>query len=116
MNSEVRKGPLQLFIGITGHRDLRTEDIPNLEKAIRQVFEGLARDYPHTPVFLLSPLAEGADRLAARVALEMGVSLAVPMPMPQEEYEKDFVAEGSLGAGEFPGTGPSVPGGARPSV
>jgi len=29
----------------------------------------LRRDYPHSSLVLLSPLAEGADRVAARVAL-----------------------------------------------
>ena len=39
---------------------------------------------------LLSALAEGADRLAARVALELGARLVVPMPMPRPLYEDDF--------------------------
>ena len=38
----------------------------------------------------LSPLARGADRLAAEIALDLGYELNVPMPFPQAEYEKDF--------------------------
>jgi hypothetical protein len=44
---------------------------------------------------LLSPLAEGADRLVARVALKNGARLIVPLPMPQDLYEMDFEAPAS---------------------
>src|SRR5262249_2871465 len=39
---------------------------------------------------LLSPLAEGADRLVAEVALEMNAQLIVPLPMSIDLYEEDF--------------------------
>jgi hypothetical protein len=45
---------------------------------------------------LLSPLAEGADRLAAEVALARDIKLFVPMPMAQAEYERDFPSATSL--------------------
>jgi hypothetical protein len=45
---------------------------------------------------LLSPLAEGADRVAAEVALASGIKLAVPMPMVQADYERDFSMAESL--------------------
>ena len=44
---------------------------------------------------LVSCLAEGADRLAAHVALQLGFRLVVPLPMPVELYEKDFAEEGT---------------------
>jgi hypothetical protein len=47
---------------------------------------------------LLSPLAEGADRIAAEEALLLGVKLVVPMPMIQTEYERDFTSADSLDA------------------
>jgi hypothetical protein len=39
---------------------------------------------------LLSPLAEGADRILAEEAIELDYSLEVPLPFPQREYERDF--------------------------
>ena len=80
------------MIGVTGHRDLRPEDCAKLEEKVREIFLQLRRDYPATPLILVSALAEGADRLAARVALSphMGVSLIAPLPMPQDLYELDF--------------------------
>ena len=87
-----------LVIGVTGHRDLRPQDIESLEKQVRRIFLEFRRDYPSTPLTLLSPLAEGADRLVARVALEaeIGARLVVPLPMPQALYKPDFKAPGSL--------------------
>jgi hypothetical protein len=77
-------------IGVTGHRDLRPEDVPALESRVREILVGLQVRYRATPLVLLSALAEGADRLVARVALELGYRLIVPLPMPPEEYRRDF--------------------------
>src|SRR5437016_2401877 len=42
------------------------------------------------PIIGLSSLAEGADRLVARVALAYGAKLIAPLPMPPDEYRRDF--------------------------
>jgi hypothetical protein len=106
---------LPLVIGATGHRDLRDEDIPALERAVAQVIERLKRDYlkdtrwfcrvpgvralwrwlglctsRETPLIVLSSLAEGADRLVARVAMRLGAKLIAPLPLPRDEYLHDF--------------------------
>ena len=39
---------------------------------------------------LVSALAEGADRIAAKAALEAGWTLEVVLPFATEEYEQDF--------------------------
>jgi hypothetical protein len=85
---------LPLVIGATGHRDLRDEDIPELKRAVGKVIKRLKRDYLHgdteTPLIVLSSLAEGADRLIAEVAMEHGAKLIAPLPMPPDEYRRDF--------------------------
>jgi hypothetical protein len=73
-------------IGATGHRDLRPEDVPALQAAVRGVFDGLRRRMPSTPLMLLSGLAEGADQLVAQAALSRGVQLAAVLPMPAALY------------------------------
>jgi hypothetical protein len=83
-------------VGISGHRDLRSEDMATLERLIRGIFDELRHRYPSTPFVVLSPLAEGADRLGARVALECGARLVVPMPMPRDIYVTDFETRESL--------------------
>ena len=94
--SESRKdAPLPLTIGITGHRDLRPEDRPLLEGIVRATFVDLLEAHPTCPLVLLSPLAEGSDRLAARIALDMRLRLIVPLPLPLDVYEQDFETEES---------------------
>ncbi|MCK5522441.1 MAG: hypothetical protein KAI83_04830 [Thiomargarita sp.] len=83
---------IPLTFGITGHRDPRPEDWDILTASVRKIFHFLHQHYPHTPLKLLSPLAEGADRLVAQVALEEKVQLIVPLPMPQDLFEEDFDA------------------------
>src|SRR5579871_4386673 len=83
---------LPLVIGVTGHRDLRPAAHAELASCVRTILVDLRTTYPNTPLLLLSPLAEGADRLVAEVSLEpaIGARLMVPMPMPRALYERDF--------------------------
>ena len=40
---------------------------------------------------LMSSLAEGSDRIAAKIAMErFGMGLVVPLPLPYELYQSDF--------------------------
>jgi hypothetical protein len=102
--------PLPLVIGVTGHRDLRERDIPLLKAEVAEVFDRLDQDYANRPslfermlrlargapsrrvmpIVVLSSLAEGADQLAAEVALERGLRVIAPLPLPVEEYRRDF--------------------------
>ena len=63
---------------------------------VRELLLNFRNRYPSTRIVVLSALAEGADRLVAREALELGFSLVVPLPMQREEYEKDFATPESL--------------------
>ena len=81
---------IPLVVGVTGHRDLREEDWPRLRDIVGKIFTDLKAAYPGSPITLLSALAEGADRLAAQVALEQGMELIVPLPMPLADYRSDF--------------------------
>lgn len=74
---------LPLILAVTGHRDLHPEDIPRVRTQLGELFAELAAESPHTPILLLSALGPGADRLAARVALETpGVRLGAVLPWP----------------------------------
>ena len=87
---------MHLSVGVTGHRDLVEDERPALESRVRVVFDGLTAGYPDLDLQLLTALAEGADRLVAQVAIQLGISLIVILPMEQEEYEKDFETAESL--------------------
>lgn len=87
---------LPLIFGVSGHRDLLISDVPQLRKQLFQIFARFRAAYPDTPFRLLTPLAEGADRLTAEVALASEIDLLVPLPMKQQEYERDFMTARSL--------------------
>ncbi|HEX7516921.1 MAG TPA: hypothetical protein VF345_06510 [Chthoniobacterales bacterium] len=87
---------LPLIFGVSGHRDLFIADVPQLRDRLLQIFARFRAAYPHTPFRLLTPLAEGADRLTAEVALASEISLFVPLPMERQEYERDFTTAESL--------------------
>lgn len=81
---------IPLVIGVTGHRNLHPEEIDLLRNRVLEIFTFLRKQYPDTPLLLLSPLAEGADRLVAKVALVENIRLIAPLPLPKDEYLKDF--------------------------
>jgi hypothetical protein len=120
--TDVSFEPLPLVIGVTGHRDLRKEDIDQLKKRLHAVFDRLEDDYANpagfleetlrrfwpwpgpadrlkasrrrrpgaTPMIVLSALAEGADQLVAEVARDRELRVIAPLPLPPEEYCRDF--------------------------
>ncbi len=89
---------MHLTIGVTGHRDLLADEVPALKKIVRDFFLQLESDFPDLDLQLITPLAEGSDRLVADVALELGIELIVPLPMPQADYEKDFSSTAAVEA------------------
>lgn len=79
-----------IIVGVTGHRDIPKEDELVIREAVRYHLTKLQKEYPSSPFRLISGLAEGADRLVAEVAIEVGFGLLAALPMEQVEYEKDF--------------------------
>jgi hypothetical protein len=86
------------IFGVSGHRDLVPADLPELRRQLREIFRRSISSRPNAVFQLLTPLAEGADRIAAEEAHALGIQLVVPMPMIQAEYERDFTSPDSLGA------------------
>ena len=97
-------------VGITGHRDLSAASVPGLRSAVASILELVgntvrnaatgdvaAETYAATGTLpslrLLSPLADGADRLVAEEALAKGYRLEVALPFARAEYEQDFDSE-----------------------
>jgi len=115
------KPRLALTLGVTGHRLTRAPaagengpgaprpfDVAAVGKALEAAFAaaaaGLAAigaeakaSFSEVPpvVTLISSLAEGADRIAARAALEAGFALDVVLPCPAPIYAQTFVDDAS---------------------
>ena len=99
-------GPLPravLRIGVTGARSIAPGELLRLREQVGLILDAVAvraRDLAWSGVEfrILSPLAEGADRLVTELALARGMTLVCPLPFPSEEYEKDFREPGSVEA------------------
>jgi len=93
--------PAVVKIGVTGHRVLENEQkvIESVDKILGkldEIFNRILKSTPHTFV-IISPIAEGADRLVARSVMKWKVSgemdmptLEVVLPLPEEDYLNDF--------------------------
>lgn len=106
----VSRSPMLAFrVGVTGTRALGPDGADLLRPAVAEVLDlirrqlaTLADDPLARQVYtaaaggtvcmlrLLSPLAEGSDRLVAEEALKAGYKLYAPLPFAKSEYEKDF--------------------------
>lgn len=78
-----------LLVGVTAHRDLVTSEVPGLEAAVTQFLRRLQTLHPALPVAVMSGLAEGGDRLAARCALAIGMPVVAVLPLPIDDYRGD---------------------------
>ncbi len=85
-----------LRVGVTGHRNLADEAA--VRAAAAAVFAELAaqleRLSPSLPsparLRVVSPLADGADRIVAEAGLAVGGALHCPLPFARATYEDDF--------------------------
>jgi len=77
-------------IGITGHRHLPPERLPALTAEIQGFYKTAKARHGAENITVLSSLAEGADTLCAKLALDISLRLVVPLPMNELEYRKDF--------------------------
>jgi len=108
---------LTFRVGIVGHRPNRLpteeQDLASLSTVVRAILSEtraavlraaaeapeLSLYAPQAPVLrAVSPLAEGADRLLAENAIELGYELCCPMPFAQNEFENDFRLPAALEA------------------
>src|SRR5207248_9668554 len=91
--------PYRLRVGVIGHRRLPDDPllVEQVDRALGRVRQ-LVPSSPDTPIRLavVSPLAEGADRLVARMVLgDPETLLEVPLPLPLHDYQTDFTSEES---------------------
>ena len=95
-------------IGVTGHRLNRiapemARSLPHeCERVLHAIASasGCVREPGATgekPASLrvISPLAEGADRIVARAGMALGAELQCPLPFPAEDYKQDFESAAS---------------------
>ena len=95
--------PLLVTLGISGHRKPKQlGDIARLtsrmKEQLRSIRSGLREANGAVSFLMISPLADGADRLFVRAVWEVEpeARLLVPLPFDKEAYEKSFFSEESV--------------------
>lgn len=81
---------LPLVIAVTGHRDLVSAELPEIRQRVSDLLQQLGERFPARRLSVMSALAEGADRLVAEVALDLGIDLTVSLPLAKQLYLQDF--------------------------
>ncbi|MGI9557399.1 MAG: hypothetical protein ACR2N5_05610 [Solirubrobacterales bacterium] len=87
-------GATPLVVGVTGHRDVRSADLAELEAEVDRFLASLQELAPTSSVAVMCGMAEGADTLVARCALARQMRVEAVLPMPLELYEDDFTDSG----------------------
>jgi len=80
----------KLYVGVSGHRDLKEAKNEEYKNQVINILEKLMKENPEKEVIVISPLADGADRLVVYAAKELGLRYEVLLPMPIALYEMDF--------------------------
>ncbi len=84
----------ELVVGVTGHRFLA--DVDRVSAGVDEALTHIQDAFPARTLNIMSSLAEGADRLVATRALARpGVTLEAVLPLPPDEYVRDFATEDS---------------------
>ena len=81
----------ELMIGVTGHRSFEMADTAQrVDRLLDEIIDA------RRPV-VVSCLAEGADRMVADLVLARpDAGLAVVLPLPADDYERDFATDASV--------------------
>jgi len=83
------------LIGVVGHRDLVPGEVPAIRAAVETLLRTLRDAQPHVRVQLVSPLAEGADLVAAEVAIDLGIGVIALLPFPAAQCRADIGDDGA---------------------
>jgi len=90
-SGDVQPFQIPLTVGVTGHREIAEDCTASIEAAVDTILAKLREKAPDARLLLLTGLAEGADRLVARLAQERhGAELAVVLPRAVDSYRNDF--------------------------
>jgi hypothetical protein len=101
--------PFVVSIGVTGHRSEALGEAGALREQVRAALElivAAASDLHSTagPIFsseapsfhFVTPLADGADQIAAEAALDAGYRLTAVLPFARESYRAELIGNGGL--------------------
>ncbi len=81
---------LKFAISISGHRNIHQDNIAQVEKDLTEQLKLLAENVGKKNLELITGLAEGADTIAANIAIKEGIYVRAILPAPKDIYRSDF--------------------------
>ena len=78
------------IVGVSGHRDLHPDTLPQLADEVGAFLTQLRRHLPDSELRIMSGMATGADLLVVQTALAHGCQVDAILPMPLAQYAADF--------------------------
>ena len=92
---------IPFVISVTGHRDLCVDELPATREKVESILRYFCelKSLQHTPIWVFSSLADGADRCVAQVALALretglyDLRVIAPLPLEHKLYLQDFSAD-----------------------
>jgi uncharacterized phage-like protein YoqJ len=81
-----------IYIGITGNRDITNEQFISIKKSIESFLKKFIIDKDSHEIVVLTPLADGVDRIIANVVLNsfFDIKILVPLPFSENLYKDTF--------------------------
>ena len=82
----------EIYIGITGNRDISEKQIIFIKKRIEEFLNNYKNDNEFAEIIVLTPLADGVDRIIANSILEnfLNIKILVPLPFSEFIYKNTF--------------------------
>lgn len=84
---------IPFVVGVVGHRDLLPAQVPALRQAIDSLLRPLRDSSPEVRIQLLCAMADGADLLAAEVALDLGIEVLALLTFPEDICRSDLMSD-----------------------
>ena len=81
-----------IYIGITGNRDISNKQSTFIKKNIEDFLKKSSENKNLEEIIILTPLADGVDRIIADVVLDSfsDMKILVPLPFSEEIYKNSF--------------------------
>ncbi len=81
-----------IYIGITGNRDISNKQSTFIKKNIEHFLKKSSENKNLEEIIILTPLADGVDRIIADVVLDSfsDMKILVPLPFSEEIYKNSF--------------------------
>lgn len=82
----------EIYIGITGNRDISEEQIVFIKERIEEFLSNCQKDNEFVELIVLTPLADGVDRIIANVVLDnySDIKILVPLAFNENLYKNTF--------------------------